>query len=359
MKVLEVISSLKPIGGGETFAVNISRSFQKFTELKVVILYKDFSQMFIDRLNEMQIDYVFLDKQKHFDKKNAKEIAKIIKEFQPDVIHTENNALIPTYLALKSIKKSERPRVFHTMHLAPVDECSNKLVRILYRYIFKKKGFTPVAITEKLARESEHFYHLKHIPYVENGIDLSRFDHYSPLNKREYDLVVLARFSYQKNHEFLIRTLARIHNYVPNLKAAFVGGGELFEKMKELANTSGANFIEFTGVMENTAQILMNSKIIALGSRFEANPLSLLEGMASGCIVISSDVGGIRNIIKEDNGFLFDLDDDETFIKYVVGVLRNLNKYQCMSENNVKYSNKFSMDECAKKYINLFQNKII
>lgn len=355
MKVLEVISSLKPVGGGETFAVNFARSMNKISNLKVVILYKDYNPMFIERLDEMKIDYVFLDKQKHIDFKNAKELRQIIKEFKPDVIHTENNALIPTYLALRRIKKTNRPNVFHTMHLAPVDECSNKLVRFMYRHIFKKKGFIPVAITEKLARESENFYHLRNVSYVENGIDLSRFDHYSPLKERSYDLVVLARFSYQKNHEFLIRTLKRVRDVIPTLKVAFVGGGELFNDMKDLANNSGASFIEFTGVMSNTAPILMNSKIIALGSRFEANPLSLLEGMAAGCIVISSDVGGIKNIVKKDNGFLFVLDDDEKFIKYVIEVLTNLQNYQNMSENNVQYSNKFSMDSCAKLYLNLFE----
>lgn len=354
MKILEIISNLKPIGGGETFAVNISRSFHKFAELKVVILYKDYSQMFIDRLREKNIDFVILDKQKHFDKKNAKEIAQIIKDFKPDIIHTENNALIPTYLGLKYIKKKDRPLVFHTMHLAPSDECSNNVVRFLYRHIFKKRGFIPVAITESLSNESKSFYHLKNVPYVENGIDLDRFNSYKPLSERPYDLVVLARFSYQKNHEFLIRTLAKIHQQKTDLKVAFVGGGELFEEMKELAQKSGASFIEFTGVLSNTSHIVMDSKIIALGSRFEANPLSLLEGMAAGCIVISSDVGGIKNIVKENNGYLFKLDDDETFIKNVLFVLNNLTQHEQMSLFNKDYSSKFSMDECSKKYIQLF-----
>ena len=357
MRILEIISNLKPIGGGETFAVNISRSFNKFAELKVIILYKDYSQMFIDRLKEKNIDFVILDKQKHFDKKNAKEIANIIKDFKPDVIHTENNALIPAYLALKHIRKSERPPVFHTMHLAPIYECSNRIVRILYRHILRQKGFVPVAITQSLSDESKSFYRLNNVPFVENGIDLGRFDSYKPLNKRTFDLVVLARFSYEKNHEFLIRALVKVHQAIPQLRVAFVGGGELFGQMKALANDSGAGFIEFKGVMSNTAPILIDSKIIALGSRFEANPLSLLEGMAAGCVVISSDVGGIRNIVKKDNGLLFELDDDEAFIKNVIEVLENISKYQAMSENNVKYSKRFSMDECAKKYLDEFKKQ--
>lgn len=356
MKILEVISSLKPIGGGETFATNISRSFNKFETLKVVILYKNYSQMFIDRLDDANIDYVFLDKKKHFDLKNARELRKIIKEYKPDVIHTENNALIPTYLALLGLPKKDRPRVFHTMHLEPKDECAGKLVRILYKHILKKKDFIPVAITESLARVSEEFYKRKNIPFVNNGVDLERIKSDKALKDRDYDVVVIGRFAYQKNHEFLIRTFAELKKQHPSFKAAFIGGGELFDEMKELAKTSNAEFIEFLGVMPNPGVILENSKIIALGSRFEANPLSLLEGLAAGCIAVSSDVGGVRNIIKEDNGYLFELDDDKAFIDIILKILNNLKDYEEMSKKNVIYSKKFSMDECAKEYIKLFKN---
>lgn len=358
MRILEVISSLKPIGGGETFAVNISRSFQKFAELKVVILYKDFTQMFIDRLKEQNIDFTFLDKQKHFDKKNARELSEIIKDFKPDVIHTENNALIPTYLALKYIKKDERPYVFHTMHLAPIDECSNKLVKVLYRYILKKKKFIPVAITKDLSIESQKFYNLKKVDFVNNGVDLGKLDPSLPLHKRPFDVTVVARFSYQKNHEFLIRNFAEIKKAYPLFTANFVGTGELFEDMKQLAKNSGAKFINFMGSMSNPEEILAKSKIVALGSRFEANPLSLLEGLGSGCIPVSSDVGGVRNIIKEENGFLFKLDDDKKFIEIILDILSNLGNFETMSKNNVVYSEQFSIDTCAQNYIALFNKKI-
>lgn len=359
MKILEVINSLKPIGGGETFAVNISRSFDNISELKVVVLRNTASQMFVDRLNEKNIDCVYLDKQKHIDSKVNKQLSEIIKEFKPDAIHSENNALISVYYALKKLPKKQRPPVFHTMHLAPKDECSNRLVKLLYRHIFKKKDFVPIAITESLARESEAFYKRKNIPYVENGVDLDRIsNNLLPLKQREYDLVVIGRFSYQKNHEFLIRTLAEVKKRIPTFKAAFIGGGELFEPMKELAKNSGAEFVEFVGVLPNPAVYLEKSKIIALGSRFEANPLSLLEGMGAGCVVVSSNVGGVANIIKKENGFLFKLDDDQTFIDIVCNIINNVESFESMSKFNKEYSKQFSMDHCAKQYVELFEKHL-
>lgn len=359
MRILEVISSLKPVGGGETFAVNFSRCMNDISEFKAVILYKEYNQMFIDRLNEKKIDYVILDKKKHFDLKNAKELRKIIKDFKPDAIHTENNALIPAFLAIRKIKKKDRPLVYHTMHLKPIDECNGELVKILYKHILKKKEYIPVAITELLSEESKQFYKIDYVPYVENGVDLSRItDCNKKIEDRPYDVVVIGRFSYQKNHEFLIRTFAEIKKNRKDFKAAFIGGGELFDQMKKLAKESNAEFIEFMGTMPNPGVILKDSKIIALGSRFEANPLSLLEGMAAGCIVVATDVGGVRNIIKDDNGFLFNVDEDQKFIEIVTKILAKPSSYNLMSNRNKEYSQQFSMEICAERYLKLFSGNL-
>lgn len=63
MKILEVISNLKPVGGGETFAVNFSRCMNDISDFKAVILYNEYNQMFIDRLNEKKIDFANSEKQ--------------------------------------------------------------------------------------------------------------------------------------------------------------------------------------------------------------------------------------------------------------------------------------------------------
>ena len=355
MRILEVISNLYPVGGGETFAVNFSRCAHDVSTLKTVILYKAHNPMFIERLKEKSVDYLFLDKQKRFDLKNAKELAKIIADFKPDVIHSENNALIPIYLALKHFKKKDRPFVFHTMHLAPKDECSNRIVKYFFRKILHKPNFIPVAITELLARESEKFYKVPFVPYVENGVDLSRIpESKNNLANREYDVVVIGRFSYQKNHEFLIESFVELQKRYKKLKVAFIGGGELFDQMKALVKSKGADYIKFMGTMPNPGVVLVNSKIIALGSRFEANPLSLLEGMAAGCVVVSSDVGGVRNIIKKENGFLFELNDKDKFIEIIQNILENPQIFEEMSRYNIEYCQRFSMENCVQNYINLF-----
>lgn len=356
MKVLEVISSLGPTGGGETFAVNLSRELSELVDLKVVILFKNYKQFFIERLLEKGIQPIILNKKKHFDLKNAKELRKIINEFKPDVIHTENNALIPTYLALRKTAYKKSINVFHTMHLMPKDECSNTLVRILYKHILKKKNYIPVAITKNLSIVSSKFYSRENVPFVNNGVDLAPFKNEKKLKDRKYDIVVVGRFSLEKNHVFLIKAFARLKEIIPNISIALVGSGELFDQVKQMAVDLGVSENTlFTGVLNSPAEIVNDSKIIVLGSLFEANPLSLLEGMHSGCVVVSTDVGGVADIIHEpENGFLFNVNDEDAFIQIITKILGDIDGYEPVREHNSQYSNNFSMKKCAKDYYDLF-----
>lgn len=360
MKVLEIISSLDPTGGAETFAVNFSRELQEISDFKTVVLFQKHKSYFEEKLKEKGIDVVFLNKTKHLDFKNAKELRQIINDFKPDVIHTENNALIPTYLALRKIKKNQRPKVFHTMHLKAEDETSNKIVRFLYKFIFKKPNFIPVAITESLSEESKTFYKTSYVPYVNNGVSLEPFRNDKNLSSRKYDIVVVGRFVPQKNHFFVVSSFLELKNKLPNIQIALVGGGELLDDVKKFVSDNDAqDFIHFTGILNSPAEIVKDSKVIALGSLYEANPLSLLEGMAAGCIVVSSNVGGVSDIIKEDeNGFLFDSGDKEKFVNILYKILSDIDSYQNMSTFNVNYSNQFSMKECARKYYEIFKDNV-
>lgn len=356
MKILEVISSLYPMGGAETFATNLCVEISKIAKLKVVILYQKNRDFFISKLKENNIDVVILDRKGHIDLKNAKQLREIILDFKPDVIHTENNALIQTFLALRKTKYKNKINIFHTMHLIPEQECSNPLVRMMYKHILKKRNYIPVAITKQLAEVSAKFYKKDNVPVVYNGTNLTNNNNNIPIHERKYDVVVVGRFSPEKNHKFLIDSFVELKKKISSLKVAFVGGGPLLDEMTQYSNNLNANdFIEFTGILYKPYEVVNDSKIIALGSLFEANPLSLIEGMASGCIVVASNTGGIPDVIHEpQNGFLFNVNDSEKFIEILSKILKDIERYKKISNFNADYSKQFSMEGCAKEYHKLF-----
>lgn len=358
MKVLEVISSLAPTGGGETFAVNLSCELSSRVDLAVVVLHRNNKSFFINRLKEKGIEPIILNKKGHLDSKNIKQLRKLILNFKPDVIHTENNAIISTYLALNKTKLKHKINVFHTMHLLPEKECNNFVLRFLYKHIFKKSNFIPVGITEQLANISKVFYKRNNVPFVNNGSNLENFKNNKELQKRKYDVVVVGRFSREKNHRFLLNSFKELSKTHPNVKIALVGGGELFEDIKKLSSELKLDsYVEFKGVMSDPSSIVNDSKIITLGSLYEANPLTLIEGMSSGCIVVANAVGGIPEIVKDKkNGFLYNTNDMKSYVTILCNVLDNIDEFTEMSECNSKYAQNYSMKNCAKEYLNLFNS---
>jgi len=118
-------------------------------------------------------------------------------------------------------------------------------------------------------------------------------------------LLYFGRLSKEKGVSVLIEALAQTEE---NLKIA--GEGPEEKKLKDLSNQLGlTNRIEFLGFKTgaNLENLIINAKAIIIPSIwFENMPLNMLESLARQKIVIASNIGGIPEIIKNnENGFLF------------------------------------------------------
>ena len=102
------------------------------------------------------------------------------------------------------------------------------------------------------------------------------------------------------------------------------GNGEFFKKVKEYAlEKNVADTINFTGNISHAeiSKLLSLSDFYIHPSHREGIPNALVEAMASGCICIARNIGGIPDIIKSDTGFLFN-QDNELFDLFLL-VLKN------------------------------------
>lgn len=145
---------------------------------------------------------------------------------------------------------------------------------------------------------------------ISNGI---RLDPYTvgagvALQQREPGLVMAARFANQKDHQTLIEALAllRHRGMTPPLWLPGGGSSQLRKRAERLSASLGvAEQVHFMGFQPGVPGLLMRNQICVLSSRYEGMPLSLIEGMAAGCVVIGSRVPGIQEVIDhEHNGLL-------------------------------------------------------
>jgi len=139
---------------------------------------------------------------------------------------------------------------------------------------------------------------------IPNGIRLAPFESAEahPVARRIPGIVMVARFSKQKDHATLLRAVARLRDRGLHVPLLFAGGGKALHRrpLQELAELLGIqDQVQFLGVVRNVPELLMTHRIAALITHYEGMPLAMLEGMAAGCAVAASAVPGVREVIED------------------------------------------------------------
>jgi glycosyltransferase involved in cell wall biosynthesis len=128
-----------------------------------------------------------------------------------------------------------------------------------------------------------------------------------------------------------------------DFEVLIVGDGDIAPH-QALAEELGIreDLIEFKGKqpIESIAQLMQQSDAFLLFSNYENLPCVIIEAHASGLPVLSTDVGGISEMINADNGILIAKGDEDSLVKELGNMLDNLNKYD---RENIR-------DEAISKY---------
>lgn len=139
---------------------------------------------------------------------------------------------------------------------------------------------------------------------IPNGIDLAPFAQAEahPHAARIPGIVMVARFSKQKDHATLLRAVALLAARGLRVPVQLVGGGKALHRapLERLAAELGISAqVDFPGVVRDVPQRLLAHQICVLSTHYEGMPLALLEGMAAGCAVVGSAVPGVREVISD------------------------------------------------------------
>ena len=139
---------------------------------------------------------------------------------------------------------------------------------------------------------------------IPNGVRLQPFAdaEAQPFAQRIPGIVMVARFSRQKDHATLLRAVALLRERGLAPPLLFAGGGKDLHRspLEKLADELGiAAQVQFLGVVRDVPQRLMAHQLCVLSTHYEGMPLALLEGMAAGCAVIGSAVPGVREVLDD------------------------------------------------------------
>jgi len=146
-------------------------------------------------------------------------------------------------------------------------------------------------------------------------------------DEREKKIVSVGSLREVKNHEMLIRAFAKIAPQIPNYELVIYGEGELREHLLEVATECGVrNRFSLPGISDDLEKEMISSRLFVLSSNTEGMPNALMEAMALGLAVISTDCpcGGPAEIIEDgENGFLVPVGDIDALAEKMLEVLSN------------------------------------
>ncbi len=302
----------------------------------------------------------------------AKICKKIIREIKPDIIHAWT-LFPPGVIAYKISKSKKIPAIldcrnFMDVERSPYEE-SHLESRVLIRALrireerMRKKAFKGLYITTqtKILAEKVRKLYEKYPYVVPNGFDPSQFEgnERETLRKKysfeKLTITNVASLTWRKGQKFLIEAIPEIVKKYDS-EFIFVGNGPKEEYLKKRAEELGvSDSIRFMGALsrDEVAEILLASDIFVFPSVVEGFPNALIEAMGAGLPVVSTDFGGVKEIIEDGkNGVIC---KKERLSEGILSLLKRKDEWKEISLANKKRVKKFSWEKTAEKYLEFYR----
>jgi 1,2-diacylglycerol 3-alpha-glucosyltransferase len=306
-----------------------------------------------------------------------RKINKILRDFNPDVVHIHNPFPIGK-ATLNYCLKSNIP-VIATNHWLPENITTfmakyrflNKLdflVDMNWKFIINfhnKCQFVTSPTQTAVNLMLEQNLKAPNRP-VSNGVDIERFNPKNdgaPLKKRlnlpdKPTVLYAGRLSGEKHVDVLIRAIPKV---LETLDAHFVIGGNGREKqpLQDLAASLGiSDHVTFPGFLEDAEFPLLYRlpSLFVMPSICELQSITTLEAMASGLPVIAANKYALPELVGvDDNGYLFEPKDSETLSTHILSVLQDPKRQERMARRSREIVEKHSIDSAISDYESIYR----
>ena len=232
--------------------------------------------------------------------------SKMLREVRPDLLVTYNWGAMDAVLASRIAPVCP---VIHAEDGFSADEATRlKLRRVWMRQLALNGVQAVVVPSQTLVKLAISRYGVRsdRVLWIPNGVDTQRFQP-SPnqewrqargISEKSLLFGYIGRLGTEKNLGMMLRAFARLNR--PDTRLALIGEGACRGELEELARTLEiADKVLFTGPIENIAPCYQALDVFLMSSTTEQMSIALLEAMATGLPVISTDVGDSANVLGD------------------------------------------------------------
>lgn len=213
-----------------------------------------------------------------------------------------------------------------------------------------------------------YHFHCKEIYNVDGvGVDLSVFQKASQNEKAElrkeyhyneddFLLIYPAELTARKNQSLLLESMVKLKEKHQNVRLLLLGRGVNEAVYRETAKELGVNdSVDFWGYRNDVNRMLRMSDVLFSSSINEGLPINLMEALATGLPVVTTNTRGQNDLIKEGyNGFLYELNQPEVAAQKISKLIEDSILYNQVSSNAVESSKKYDISVVAPQYDKIF-----
>jgi glycosyltransferase involved in cell wall biosynthesis len=254
---------------------------------------------------------------------NIRRFRRMLRDLRPDVLVTGNWGSIEWAVA----NIGPVARHIHVEDGPGPDEQSGQLRRrVLARRLILRRSLV-VLPSRTLLRMATNVWRLdpSRLRYIPNGIDLGRFAARRETAPRDGPPVIgtVAALRPEKNLARLLRAVRLVADMQP-VRLVVVGDGPERGGLEALGRKLGLQeIVRFAGHVAEPAPLYRSFDVFALTSDTEQMPFSVLEAMAAGLPVASTDVGDVRLMLAAENHDFISGPADAALAGNLLGLLRD------------------------------------
>lgn len=380
IKVLRVIARLN-IGGPARNAILLSEGLSKFSERYENILV-------CGEVPKNEGDMGYLAGEKGVEPIIIKELGRelsirndlkafwklyrVICREKPHIIHTHTakaGTLGRTAGFLYNLFTPRKAKLVHTFHGHVLHSYFGRIKSFIFLWIEKILAlFTDRVITVSGSLRKELVERFRIAPeskfsVVELGFELDALLALPAAeNRGRLNIGIIGRLVPIKNHKMLLRSACNMTRSIGDkIKFIIIGDGELKRELQSYVKKMALeNTVEFKGWIKDLACIYKDLDIVVLTSLNEGTPVAIIEGMAAGRPVVASRIGGVSDIVEENRaGYLFKLDDDETFEERIRDLVNSPEKRIAFGKyGRESVRNRFSKDRLIKDMDRVYRDLV-
>ena len=297
------------------------------------------------------------------------EIKRFIEAFKPDIVHT--HAAKSGALGRLAAASAGVPVIVHTFHGHVFHSYFGRFKSWVFQQIERylaTKTTKIITISHAQCNEISSIFNiapLSKCAVIPLGFDLDRFQTGQKEKRQTFraefgipgDTVcigIVGRLVPVKNHALFLRALCYLKENTRQKYCAFiVGDGESRGEIENLATELGLNFVAtdkkteatnvspeliFTSWRQDIDYVNAGMDIIALTSFNEGTPVSLIEAQAANKAIVSTRVGGIGDIVIEnETALLSDIEDEALFCQNLLKLVEDAYFRATIGQNGLNF----------------------